>query len=284
MAIDLHTHTDESDGSLAPSELLRAAEAVGLEALGITDHDTFNGCDIARAENTGPVELVYGIELSTRARFAGAAKAAGVHLLGYFVHGAPPAEFREWLAAMLRYRRERNARLAARLQSLGLEVTLAEAEALGRSLTGRPHFARVLVAKGYAKNHDDAFRRYLGERGAAYVEREEPSVETAVSKIAATGGIASLAHPVRIEEDAGAAFESFVAGLRSSGLAAVEVWHSDHSPEDTERYRDLAVRLGLAMTGGSDFHGDAKPGVALGIGRGHMAIPRSVLDNLKALR
>ncbi len=284
MAIDLHTHTNESDGTLTPAELLRAAEEIGLEALGITDHDTFAGCDIARRENRGPVELVCGIELSTRHRFPGHIRATSVHLLAYFVHGEPPREFRDWLAVTQSFRRERNERLAARLRSLGLDVTLDEAEALGRSLTGRPHFARVLVAKGYANSSEDAFRRYLGESGSAYVERQEPSIELAVQKIAATGGIASLAHPIRVEQDAGSGFEAFLRRLRQRGLAALEVWHSDHASADVEHYRAMAKRLGLAMTGGTDFHGDAKKDVALGTGRGHMSVPRSVLDALKALR
>ncbi len=284
MAIDLHTHTNESDGTLTPAELVRAAEEIGIEALGITDHDTFAGYDIARSENKGKVELVCGIELSTRHRFPGKIKAASVHVLAYFVHGEPPPEFREWLAVTQHFRRERNERLAARLRSLGLDVTLEEAEALGRSLTGRPHFARVLVAKGYANSSEDAFRRFLGEGGAAYVERQEPSTESAVQKIAAGGGIASLAHPIRVEQDAGTAFETFVAQLKERGLAALEVWHSDHAPADVDRYRMMAKRLGLAMTGGTDFHGDVKKDVALGTGRGQVSVPRSVLDDLKALR
>lgn len=284
MAIDLHTHTNESDGSLTPLELLRAAENAGLEAIAITDHDTFAGWDIARREYTGPVELVCGIELSTRGPSPGGRQPSGVHILGYFVHHDPPASFHEWLAGTLRYRRERNALLAARLQELGVNVTLEEAEALGRKLTGRPHFARVLVRKGYAASSSEAFDRYLGEHGAAYVARREPSTEAAVAEIAASGGIPTLAHPIRVENETGSQFEPLIAQLKAAGLAALEVWHTDQSPAEAERYLALARRFGLAATGGTDFHGDAKPSVALGRGRGGMSVPRSVLDDLKALR
>jgi len=283
MAIDLHTHTNESDGALSPAGLMLAAERLGLEAVAITDHDTFAGWDRARAEYRGPVELVCGIELSTRGPRLRGRGPVGVHVLGYFLHGGPPAEFREWLAETLRYRRERNSKLAARLRELGINITLDEVEALGRSLTGRPHFARVLVRKGYAANTADAFDRYLGESGAAYVVREEPATERAVERIAASSGVAAVAHPVRLENDIGSAFEPFMALLKEKGLRAVEVWHTDHSAEDAARYLALARKLGLVPTGGTDFHGDSKPDVKLGAGRGDMSVPLSVLNELKAL-
>lgn len=284
MAIDLHTHTNESDGSLTPADLLRAAETARLEAIAITDHDTFAGWDIARREYAGPVELVCGIELSTRGPRLHGRQPSSVHILGYFLHHDPPPSFREWLAGTLRYRRERNALLAARLQEIGVNVTLEEAEALGRALTGRPHFARVLVRKGYAASSSEAFDRYLGEHGTAYVARREPSTEAAVAEIAASGGVPTLAHPIRVEDELGSGLEPLIQQLKAAGLAAVEVWHTDHSPAEIERYLALARRFGLAPTGGTDFHGDAKPAVALGKGRGGMSVPRSVLDNLKALR
>lgn len=283
MAIDLHTHTNESDGALSPLELMLAAERLGLEAIAITDHDTFAGWDRARAEYRGPVELACGIELSTRGPRLRGRGPISVHLLGYFLHGGPPPEFREWLAGTLRYRRERNAKLASRLRELGINITLDEVEALGRSLTGRPHFARLLVRKGYAANTADAFDRYLGESGAAYVVREEPATERAVAQIAASGGVAALAHPIRFENEIGADFEGEVVRLKQNGLRAIEVWHTDHAPQDSARYLALARRLGLAPTGGTDFHGDSKPDVKLGTGRGSISVPLSVLDELKAL-
>ncbi len=281
--IDLHTHTTESDGSLAPAALVRAAVEAGLEALGVTDHDTFSGYDLAvePAREAG-LDLVCGIELSTKYHFPGARRGKSVHMLGYFLSGKPPRAFRYWLYTIQRFRRERNGRLAARLRSLGFDIVLEEVEKLGRSLTGRPHFAQVMLAKGYVRSHQEAFDRYLGETGAAYVEREEPSLEAAVRKITETGGLASLAHPIRVEEDTGPDFDGLMVSLKDRGLRGIEVWHSDHAPADIERYRALAERLGLAVTGGSDFHGSLKPGVELGTGRGNLSVPRSVLDALRA--
>jgi predicted metal-dependent phosphoesterase TrpH len=282
MAIDLHTHTSASDGSWTPSQLMRAAEAQGLEALGITDHDTFAGWDEAvRLPRVASLELVCGIELSTKFRFDGARKSTSVHVLVYFLRGTPPASFREWLAEAQRFRRDRNARLAVRLQSLGVDVTLEEAESLGGTLTGRPHFARVLVSKGYARTMQDAFKRYLGESGRAYVEREEPSIEAALGRITEAGGIPSLAHPVRVEEHAPGDFDRLLLKWKDAGLRAIEAWHSDHTDADIARYRAMAERFGLHVTGGTDFHGDTKQGVSLGSGRGRLNVPLSVLEDLK---
>ncbi len=217
MAIDLHTHTSASDGSFTPVQLVRTAESIGLEALGITDHDTFAGWDEAvLLPRAASLELVCGIELSTKFRFDGARKGTSVHVLAYFLHGTPPASFREWLAEAQRFRRDRNARLAARLQSLGLNVTLDDAESLGGALTGRPHFAKVLIQKGHAKTMQEAFTRYLGEKGKAYVEREEPSIEGALGRITGAGGVPSLAHPVRVEEHAPDGFERLLAAWKTA--------------------------------------------------------------------
>jgi predicted metal-dependent phosphoesterase TrpH len=283
--IDLHTHTDESDGTLAAVQLVDAAVAMGLEALGITDHDTLAGYNDAapRAREAG-LDLVCGIELSTRRR----ARAAGIrgrsiHLLGYFLREAPAEGFREWLEGIRLARRDRNERLAARLRSLGMDIAIEEVERLGRSQAGRPHFARLMVEKGYVANIQEAFDLYLDEEARAYVERDEPELETGIRMIAGAGGLASLAHPVRSSRRNPPAFEKDVGEMREMGLAAIEAYHSDHRPADTEFFLALARRHGLAVTGGSDFHGDNKPGLALGTGYGNVAVPREVLDKLRRL-
>ena len=166
--IDLHSHTDRSDGTFTPAELIAEAVRVGLNALAITDHDTFAGYDAAVpfAQAAG-LELICGIELSTRYQ------GGSVHLLGYFPLTPPSKELRAWLAFMLEGRRDRNNRLIAKLQSLGVDITLAEVEAVGRTLTARPHFARVLVDKGYAKDIESAFDLYLDESARGFVQRQE---------------------------------------------------------------------------------------------------------------
>jgi 3',5'-nucleoside bisphosphate phosphatase len=281
--IDLHSHTNESDGTFTPLELVELAQKRGLEALAISDHDTFAGFDQALPEaRSRGLDLVCGIELSTRAPGAGA-KARAVHLLAYFLHQPPPAEFRAWLAELIEGRRDRNRRLIASLREKGVEIELAEVERLGRTLTGRPHFARILMDKGYAANYDDAFRRYLGETAPTFVERHAPDVPVAIQRVFNAGGLPVLAHPIRLGMRDLNAEETFIRQLRDAGLRGIEVFHSDHRPADMERYGGIARKYNLLVTGGSDFHGDVKPQISLGTGyQGNLNIPITVLNDLRS--
>jgi predicted metal-dependent phosphoesterase TrpH len=257
--IDLHSHTSESDGTDSPAELLGIARQAGLRTLAITDHDTFSGYDAALplAEE---LDLLCGVELSCRHG------SKTVHLLAYFPRpaGAPP-DFRAWVDSILISRRERNVKLIDRLRSLEVDITLQEVEAVGRSVTGRPHFAQVLVKKGYAADRNDAFHRWIGEESKGFVERIGPTLPEAISQIRLAGGVSSLAHPVRVglshkpEEEL-----TLLAELRDAGLDALEVFHSDQGPALVDRYFEWASLLGLLKTGGSDYHGGNKPGIALG--------------------
>ena len=271
--IDLHSHTNESDGTCSPAELIDEAVRAGVGTLGITDHDTFAGYDQAlTAAHDAGLELVCGIELSTKLH------GHSVHLLGYFLHQNGLAQFREWVLEMQASRRERNVRLAARLQELGFDVTLEEAEARGRGMTGRPHFAQIMVEKGYVPNLRAAFDDYLDESAKGYVYRREPRFDEGVERIRNAGGIASLAHPVRVHGNV----PEMLPSLCDMGMNAIEAYHSDHSPHDTELYLDLARRYDLLVTGGSDFHGEVKPGVHLGSGaNGNLQIPPDLLDRLR---
>ena len=167
--IDLHSHTNESDGTCSPAEVIGEAVLAEVEALAITDHDTLAGYDqaVPLAAAAG-VDLVCGIELSTKLH------GHSVHLLGYFLSGGPLAGFREWVLEMQASRRERNIRLVARLRELGIDVSLEEAEARGRGMTGRPHFAKIMIEKGYVADYRQAFDEYLDESAKAYVYRREP--------------------------------------------------------------------------------------------------------------
>ncbi|MGB6944197.1 MAG: PHP domain-containing protein [Bryobacteraceae bacterium] len=279
--IDLHSHTNESDGTFTPSELVDLAMERGLEALAISDHDTFAGFDQALplARSRG-LDLVCGIELSTRVP---GSKVRTVHLLGYFLHQPPSADFREWLDELIAGRRDRNQRLIESLHEQGIDIHLGEVERLGRTLTGRPHFARVLIDKGYVSSFDEAFRRYLGESAPSYVERFAPYVEAAIQRVIDGGGLPVLAHPIRLGFRDVEAEEEFIGGLRAAGLGGIEVFHSDHRPADMERYAGIARKYNLAVSGGSDFHGDVKPQISLGTGHnGNLNIPKSVLDGLRA--
>jgi 3',5'-nucleoside bisphosphate phosphatase len=277
--IDLHSHTDRSDGTFTPAELVAEAVRAGLSALAITDHDTFAGYDAAvpLATEAG-VELICGIEISTRYQ------GASVHVLGYFPLTQPSEEFRGWLDFMLEMRRDRNKRLITKLQSLGLDITLAEVEKMGRTLTGRPHFAQVLVEKGYAKDIQNAFDLYLDESARGFVHRQEVPIEEALERILRAGGVPSLAHPVRVAKNNWEKLAAYAEDLAGLGLRALEVYHSDHSPENVSYYASLAERFNLGVTGGSDFHGANKPMIALGTGkRNNLRVPDDILAGLKAL-
>jgi predicted metal-dependent phosphoesterase TrpH len=277
--IDLHAHTTASDGALTPAELIAAALELGLEALAITDHDTLAGYEQAKplAEEEG-LELVCAVEVSARFRRPAMPRSRGAHLLGYFLGQPPGDEFRRWLEGFEQRRAERNQRLAARLRDLGLQVTLQEAAAHGRRLTGRVHFAQVLVSKGYAGSIAEAFRLYLGESGRAYVPLERVELAEAIGKVRAAGGLPSLAHPGRLKHD----LEPGLGELCAQGLSGLEAYSSEHSPAETALFLDLARRYDLVVTGGSDFHGETKPGVRLGSGlNGNLAVPREVLEGMR---
>ncbi len=183
--IDLHTHSTASDGTDAPEALVEQAARAGLMALAITDHDTLAGSDEA-ALAAGEVELVRGLELSTRILEERDPVSRSAHLLGYFFHD-PPKEFRAWLETLKENRRKRNHEMARLLGEQGVMVTLEEAENLGRNITGRPHFARLMRAKGYVGSWEEAFSRYLGERGSAFVEREDPPIREGIERIKVSG-------------------------------------------------------------------------------------------------
>ena len=265
--IDLHTHTDRSDGSTDAVDLVRLAASEGLEALAIADHDTLAGFDAAlpAAEQAG-LELVCAVELSTRPGEKSPGKRQpSIHLLGYWLLSPPSDDFRCWLETQQESRRRRNLELVARLEKLGVPVSLGEAETYGRNQVGRPHFARVLCDKGYVSNMQEAFDLYLADEAKASVEREEPTLEEGIRRITESGGMAALAHPVRLPQR-GPELAGFLARLIDIGLHGLEVFHSEHSPEDIAEYAQLARRLDLIPTGGSDFHGENKPRIRLGTG------------------
>lgn len=274
--IDLHTHTDQSDGTLSPQELVEEAVQVGLQAVAITDHDTFAGYDQAVESAAGfSVELVCGVELSTK--YSG----RSVHLLGYFLNHQPTDQFRGWVKALEASRNKRNHALVQELRAQGIEVTFQEVAARAGKIIARPHFAAVMLEKGYVSSIQNAFDRYLDESASCFVSREEPDFKEAIAQILASGGLPVLPHPGRftpIPE----ILERELVQMQCLGLRGIEIYHSDHMASDVNVYSMLASKLGLAVTGGSDFHGSAKPRVSLGTGiEGNVSVPKSVLDELR---
>lgn len=276
--IDLHTHTHASDGTLSPPQLVSAAARIGLEALAITDHDTFSGYEeaVPYAAEAG-LDLVCGIELSTKHR------GRSVHLLGYFLNQGPSQEFRTWIAELQASRHLRNQQLVEKLRSKGCRITLEEVYQRGGTLPGRPHLAEILLEKGHVDSIQQAFDEYLDDSAECFVPRNEPTFAEGVARIAAGGGLSSLPHPCRVSRDP-EVLADCVREMRDLGLRAIEVYHSDHSKADTSYYESLAGQFFLGITGGSDFHGDTKPRVALGVGANdNVSVPYSVLDELRKL-
>lgn len=277
---DLHTHTTESDGTLTPEELVQLAAKIGLDAIAVTDHDTFAGFEKAAvaAQGTG-LQVVRGIELNSRLNLSENGYRSA-HVLGYFPFAEPRREFAEWLEEQRRERRERNEKLVGSLRARGVDITVQEVERRGKTLTGRVHFARVLVDKGYAANVEDAFRRFLGEDAPSFVERQSYTSEETVRIIRLGGGIPVVAHPVRLSLE-NEAERGILERLKKTGLVGLEIYHSEHSPRAQAHYRKIAEELDLLPTGGSDFHGQVKPGTELGRGvNDNLRVPRAFLEGL----
>lgn len=259
MLIDLHTHSDVSDGTLTPAELVRAASAAGIDVLGLTDHDTAAGWGAAEdaALETG-VTLVRGLEISTR--YAG----RGVHLLGYLVDPTYPPLVTA-LGRILDGRSSRVPAILERLRALGIVIDVDDVRRVAphARATGRPHIADALVALGVVPSRERAFRELLNPGRPAYVDRYAAALEEMIPLVVEAGGVAVLAHPWG-RHDPAALQDDGLAHLQSLGLSGVEVDHQDHAPQDRERLRAVARELGLVVTGASDFHGDGKVDHELG--------------------
>jgi predicted metal-dependent phosphoesterase TrpH len=282
--IDLHSHTTESDGSYTPQKLVDLAVRTGLQALAITDHDTFSGYELALpfARQAG-LDLVRGIEINSRLYLTNGDHRSA-HLLGLFPSREPSGEFTRWLQEQRDERSERNRKLAETLQQRGVSITLEEVEARGGNLTSRTHFAQVLLDKGYVETFEEAFREYIGEDAPSYVERQSLTSEEAIRRIRSGGGIPVVAHPVRLSLPRDLERQALIK-LKDAGLVALEIYHSDQGPELQAYYHQLAQDLDLLPTGGSDFHGRIKPNIDLGTGlRGNVRVPSEFLYRLREFR
>jgi predicted metal-dependent phosphoesterase TrpH len=270
--LDLHTHSTASDGTLSPSEIVSLAARIGLRALALTDHDTVAGLPEAIAAAGGsPTELVPGVELS-------AASAEGaLHIVGLHIDHTDPdlAHGLAWARCM---RDERNPQIAEALAAVDKPVDLERvAEIAGGEVVGRPHFAAAMVEAGHVRTTDEAFARYLSPGGAAYVPKRKLEPVECIRLIRGAGGVPVLAHPDQIGRGR-AALRELVAELTDAGLAGIEVYCPSYDSSATRAYRDIALEYDLVESGGTDFHGAAKPAIKLGRGFGSMYVPDSLLD------
>lgn len=276
--IDLHTHSTVSDGSDSPARVVELAGLAGCSALALTDHDRLDGIAAAQAAAAQVgVQLVAGCEMSC------AWERGTLHLLAYFVEpGDGPLQ--EELVRLQVDREERNRALVARLVSLGLPVSEEEVAAeAGATGAGRPHIAALLVRAGAAGSIQEAFDRYLGKGGAAYVSKARLAPARAIGLALASGALPVLAHPATLGLDA-AGTRAAVSELVEVGLVGLEAHYGRYAvPERTELAR-LAVALGIVATGGSDYHGTYKPDLAVGTGTGDLDVPDSALAELTERR
>jgi predicted metal-dependent phosphoesterase TrpH len=272
---DLHTHTRASDGTCHPAENVRLAKEAGLAAVAITDHDTVAGiAEAMEAASEHGIEVIPGVEVSS------VANGQDIHVLGYFVPYQSQT-FEDKLRELRETRHKRNELMIARLRELGIPITL---ESVYRRKQGpdknigRPHIAEELMELGVVSSIDEAFHKYLGREGAAYVNPPRISPQEAITLIKEAGGAAVLAHPGLYDDD------DLVQELIRFGLDGIEVWHPDNDENDRERYRRWAEVHGLVMTGGSDFHGwrGEEPFHAM-LGIPHATAPVSSVERLREI-
>jgi predicted metal-dependent phosphoesterase TrpH len=276
MAVDLHTHSNRSDGSDEPAELVRKAVAKKLTAIALTDHDTLEGIDDALAAAEGlPIELVPGVEISCEW------PPGTMHLVVLFLKpGGGPLQ--DSLAEVQASRSRRNYRIADRLRQLGIDISMDEvSEESPVGVVGRPHFAAVLVRKGVVADIPTAFTEYLGNQAPAYVSRLRLEPEEAISLARASGGVPVLSHPHTLGHTSADEFAGTYRRLSAAGLIGIDAYYGDYLPEQREELARIARSFGLIPSGGSDYHGSYKEGLELGSGRGDLEVPDSVLEELR---
>jgi predicted metal-dependent phosphoesterase TrpH len=244
MSADLHIHTNLSDGTHSPEEIIELAKKAGLKTIAVTDHDTVDGLEraIIQGEKSG-VEVIPGIEFTTEV------PRTEIHILGYFVDYKNP-QFLEMLGKIQQGRVNRIYKMVEKLKGLGVEIEAEEVFKLsGEGAPGRPHVARVLIQKGAVGNFREAFRKYLEFRGPAYVSHYRLTPIEAIKLILDAGGIPVYAHPGT------SSYDAIIPELMTSGLLGLEVYYISHSILQARHYLSLAKKYGLLITGGSDYHG-----------------------------
>ena len=288
--IDLHVHSNCSDGTFSPKELVEYALTHNITAFALTDHDTVAGLDEAisyAALLSGKVceknpcgkhlEVVPGIEFSTEY------EGKDVHIVGLLIDYHRKV-FQEKLTSFVESRNTRNEKMCALLKQNGIDITyFALLAAYPDAVITRAHYAKYLLEHGYVKSMSEAFDRYLGDNAPCFVPREKVTPAQAVSLILEVGGIPVLAHPTlyRMGHER---LEKLVGELKTAGLIALEGIYSTYTPAETRKMQALAKQFDLLLSGGSDFHGANKPGLCFGTGYGKLYLHEDILETLKAAR
>ena len=268
MAVDLHVHSTASDGTQTPEEVVAEAISLGLTAVGIADHDTIAGIDVALAAAEGTdLIVVPAVEINTEVG------PKDVHIIGYYIDYASP-ELHEKLAYVREARFGRGERIVEKLRQVGvdLDMSLVEEHAAGAAIA-RPHIAAALCALGVCKTSQEAFDRFLKRNRPAFVQRYKLTPKEAIRAVLDARGVPVLAHPGLMGDDA------MIPGLIEAGLQGLEAYHTDHWPRATKRYLAMAQELDLIITGGTDSHGPLGP---KHVRMGSAPVPDDILEPLKA--
>ena len=274
--IDLHVHSNISDGSLTPAELVDTAKKIGLKAFALTDHDTVAGIPEAlSAAKNSSVTVIPGIEISAEY------KGIDIHILGLNID-YKNADFVSRVQEYANQRLNRNKKMLTKMQEMGFDITdeRIAARFSGVNVITRAHYAILFTELGYTKDNDEAFEKYLNPDCPCYIPRVKVPVTEAVKLILSANGKPVMAHPVLYNKLSDAKLDELTALLKDAGLMGIEAIYSKNKEGDEEKIRLLAEKYNLFITGGSDFHGDAKPGLYMGTGYGNLAIPEELLQNM----
>ena len=264
--IDLHMHSTRSDGSFSPKDVVTHAAALGISTISLTDHDSVAGvAEATTAGNEIGVGVIPGVELSAQVG------EKDIHILGYFID-PEQGDLNSFLKKFQDARIERAEKIVEKLNRMGIPIQMAHVLAkAGNAAVGRPHVADVMVEEGFVFSSNEAFYKYLGYAKPAYQPKYTMSPEEAIEVIHASGGLASLAHPILYARD------DLIPKFADVGLDAIEVMHIKHEKKDVKRYSDVAKKYGLLKTGGSDCHGDGRGDAIMG----QVKVPVEFLDAMK---
>lgn len=276
--VDLHVHSNASDGTFSPSQVVELAKNAGLDAFALTDHDTTAGVPEALEKGRDlNIEVIPGIEVSSS--FDG----TEIHILGLFVNSDDPV-----LAAMLeKMRISRDRRNEKMLENLAADgISFTKEELCGDNpdtIITRAHIAHALVAKGICSGMDQAFKKYLQYGGRYCPQKKHLSPEEVVKTLISNGAFVALAHPFQ-HKFGDKKTEELIAHMADLGMKGLEVYHSSNNKLESMKLQEMAVRHHLLPTGGSDFHGGNKPDISIGTGRGGLRVSSLLLEDIKRER
>jgi len=274
--VDLHLHSNVSDGSHTPSELVNLADAIGLRAIALTDHDTVSGLPefMKHAAKFPDIIPISGVEVSVD--FAG----KELHIVGLFIdYNCESLE--EMLCEIRKNRNARNQLIVTKLQEMNYEITMQEVlDVAGGESIGRPLFAKILIEKGYFNEPQDVFDHCLKRGTHAYCSRILPSPKEAINQIHKSGGLAIWAHPLHRAQTDRSYLRKTLKELMQYGIDGVEAHYTSFTSSQTKAVNEVAYEFSIPVSGGTDFHGTNQVGISMGSGRGNLAIPFSIYENL----